>query len=150
MKTKGMTDADIEKALADARKAKQAGAKGAAGKSLVKGNKKDPQMLLYPNYESWAAAQQTLQQEILKDDVLATTYVREVVRDLTRGKIESLLENRYGAPDLNGAIRRAMQKLSPADKTTLKSDEPSLLHDETELLDDSVDCQFTDMTITRM
>ena len=150
MKTKGMTDADIEKALAGAKAAKEAGAKGAAGKGLGKGNKRDPQMLLYPNYENWAAAQQTLQQEILNDDALSTTYVREVVRDLTCGRIESLLEDKYGAPDLNGAIMQAMQKLSPADKTTLKSDEPSLLHDETELMDDSVDCRFTDMIVTRI
>ncbi len=92
----------------------------------------------------------SLQQEILNDDALSTTYVREVVRDLTRGRIESLLEDKYGEPDLNGAIMQAMQKLSPADKTTLKSDEPSLLHDETELMDDSVDCRFTDMIVTRI
>jgi len=105
---------------------------------------------LYPKYENWAAAQQSLQQEILQDDALAITYVREVVRDLTRGKMEALIEDRFGAPNLNGAIKQAMQKLSPADKATLKSDEESLLHDESELVDDSVDCQFTDMTVTRL
>jgi hypothetical protein len=148
MKTKGMTDADIEKALAGAGKA---GAKGATGKAPGKGKtKRDPQMLLYPGYENWAAAQQTLQQEILKDDALAATYVREVVRDLTRGRIEALIESKFGVPDLNGAIVQAMQRLSPADKATLKSDQESLVHDESELVDDSVDCQFTDMTVTRM
>lgn len=148
MKTKGMTDADIKKALAGHNKA---GATGAAGKGLGKGNKNmDPQMLLYPAYENWAAAQRTLQQEILKDDGLSNTYVREVVRDLTRGKIEALLEEKYGAPDLTGAIMQAMLKLSPADKKTLKSDQESLLQDESELVDDSVNCQFTAMTVTRI
>lgn len=145
MKTKGMTDADIKKALAGHNKA------GAAGKGLGKGNKNmDPQMLLYPAYENWAAAQRTLQQEILKDDGLSNTYVREVVRDLTRGRIEALLEDKYGPPDLTGAIMQAMQKLSPADKATLKSDQENLLQDESELVDDSVYCQFTAMTVARI
>ena len=145
MKTKGMTDADIEKALADA------GKTAAKGKGPGKGTTKmNPQMLLYPAYEDWAAAQQTLQQEILNDDALAATYVREVVRDLTRGRIEALIEGKFGAPDLNGAIVQAMQRLSPEDKATLKSEQESLVLDESALVDDSVDCQFTDMTVTRI
>ena len=110
----------------------------------------NPQMLLYPAYEDWAAAQQTLQQEILSDDALAATYVREVVRDLTRGRIEALIEGKFGAPDLNGAIVQAMQRLSPEDKATLKSEQESVVLDESALVDDSVDCQFTDMTVTRI
>ena len=64
MREKGMTDEDIEKALAQP--------------------KKPPnyQMLLYPEYEQWAAAQQRVQDAILADDGLCRDYVREVTRDL--------------------------------------------------------------------
>jgi hypothetical protein len=138
MKDKGMSDEDISKTLA------------------AKNNDKavtppvDPQFLIYPEYEKWAAAQQRLQQEIVDDQGLSVHYIREVVRDLTLAKVEALLEEVYGAPDLNGVIRQAMEKLSPEDKATLKSDQESLVHDESELVEDSVDCQFEGMTVTRV
>ncbi len=142
LKAKGMSDADIDKYLAGSKKGARQGA-------AAKGKPQDFQMLLYPEYEAWAAAQRSLQQEILSDDELSSTYVREMVRDLTDGKIETLLADRYGQPKLGGTLRTAMQKLSAAEQMTLKSEQASLLHDETELVDNSVDCRFKALTVTR-
>jgi len=141
MKAKGMSDADIDKALAGGKKG---GAK-AAGKSQP-----NYQMLIYPEYETWAAAQQELQQEILKDNTLSTEYVREIVRDLTRGHIDALIDKKYGAPDLNGVLMAAMQRIPTAGQAKLHAKEESLLHDETELVDNSVDCRFAGLKVTRV
>jgi len=141
MKAKGMSDADIDKALA--------GGKKGGGKGVGKGQP-NYQMLIYPEYETWAAAQQELQQEILKDDRLSTEYVREIVRDLTRGHIDALIDEKYGAPDLNGVLMAAMQRISTADQAKLHAEEESLLHDETELVDNSVEFQFAGLTVTRV
>ena len=145
LKTKGMTDKDISKYLAESNNKHQAASNN---KKVVA--KADPQFLLYPEYEKWAAAQQKLQQKIVNDEGLSIHYVREVVRDLTSAKVEALLEEKYGVPDLNGVIAQAMEKLTPEDKATLKSDQPSLVHDESELVDDSVDCRFEQITVTRI
>ena len=142
MKKKGMSDADIEKTLSSSKKS--GGTKAAAGK------RKDYQFLLYPQYQKWAAAQRALQDQILKDDKLSGSYVQEMVRDLTRGHIESLIEGKYGAPDLNSVLKTAMQKIPAADQATLKSEQEGLLHDETELVDDSVDCRFAGLTVTKI
>ena len=139
LRSKGMTEADIDKYMA---KAKKGGAKT--------GNPKDFQMLLYPEYEAWSAAQRALQEEILGDDTLCSDYLREVVRDLTRNQIEKLIDDRYGAADLNSVLKSAMQKLPKPDQAILKSEEESLLHDETELVDNSVDYRFAGVTVHRL
>jgi len=145
LKEKGMTDKDISKYLAGSNN------KYLAGKDIKKPVAKvDPQFLIYPEYEKWAAAQQRLQQEIVDDQGISIHYIREVVRDLTVAKVEALLEQKYGAPDLNGVIAQAMVKLSPEDKAILRADQESLVHDESELVEDSVDCRFEGMTVTRV
>lgn len=138
-KAKGMSDADIKKYLA--------GAKAKQGDGAATPKPQNYQMLLYPDYESWAAAQQSLQSQILADDDLSRDYIREIVRDFTRGKIESLVEEKYGAPDLNGVLKQAMQKISAEDQVRLQADEESLLHDETELVEDSVNYHFKGLTV---
>jgi hypothetical protein len=144
LKSKGMTEADIDKYMAQAKKG---GAKKGGAKT---GNPKDFQMLLYPEYEAWSAAQRALQEEILGDDTLCSDYLREVVRDLTRNQIEKLIDDRYGAADLNSVLKSAMQKLPKPDQAILKSEEESLLHDETELVDNSVDYRFAGVTVHRL
>ena len=144
LKSKGMTEADIDKYMAQAKKG---GAKNGGAKT---GNPKDFQMLLYPEYEAWSAAQRALQEEILGDDTLCSDYVREVVRDLTRNQIEKLIDIKYGAADLNSVLKSAMQKLPKSDQAILKSEEESLLHDETELVDNSVDYRFAGLTVHRL
>jgi len=141
MKDKGQSEADIKKYLASA-KAK----KGAA----AKGKPPNYQMLIYPEYESWAAAQQSLLDKILDDDNLSNDYIREMVRDLTRGKIETLIAEKYGAPDLNGVLRQAMQRISAEEQALLQAAEESQLHDETELVDDAVDYRFSGLTVSRV
>ena len=144
LRSKGMTEADIDKYMAQAKKG---GAKNGGAKT---GNPKDFQMLLYPEYEAWSAAQRALQEEILGDDTLCSDYVREVVRDLTRNQIEKLIDIKYGAADLNSVLKSAMQKLPKSDQAILKSEEESLLHDETELVDNSVDYRFAGLTVHRL
>ena len=144
LRSKGMTEADIDKYMAQAKKG---GAKNGGAKT---GNPKDFQMLLYPEYEAWSAAQRALQEEILGDDTLCSDYVREVVRDLTRNQIEKLIDIKYGAADLNSVLKSAMQKLPKSDQAILKSEEESLLHDETELVDNSVDYRFAGVTVHRL
>ena len=140
LRSKGMTEADIDKYMAQTKKG---GAKKGGAKT---GNPKDFQMLLYPEYEAWSAAQRALQEEILGDDTLCSDYLREVVRDLTRNQIEKLIDDRYGAADLNSVLKSAMQKLPKPDQAILKLEEESLLHDETELVDNSVDYRFAGVT----
>jgi len=144
LRSKGMTEADIDTYMAQAKKG---GAKKGGAKT---GNPKDFQMLLYPEYEAWSAAQRALQEEILGDDTLCSDYLREVVRDLTRNQIEKLIDDRYGAADLNSVLKSAMQKLPKPDQAILKSEEESLLHDETELVDNSVDYRFAGVTVHRL
>ena len=144
LRSKGMTEADIDTYMAQAKKG---GAKKGGAKT---GNPKDFQMLLYPEYEAWSAAQRALQEEILGDDSLCSDYLREVVRDLTRNQIEKLIDDRYGAADLNSVLKSAMQKLPKPDQAILKSEEESLLHDETELVDNSVDYRFAGVTVHRL
>ena len=144
LRSKGMTEADIDKYMAQAKKG---GAKNGGAKT---GNPKDFQMLLYPEYEAWSAAQRALQEEILGDDILCSDYLREVVRDLTRNQIEKLIDDRYGAADLNSVLKSAMQKLPKPDQAILKLEEESLLHDETELVDNSVDYRFAGVTVHRL
>jgi len=144
LRSKGMTEADIDKYMAQAKKV---GAKNGGAKT---GNPKDFQMLLYPEYEAWSAAQRALQEEILGDDTLCSDYLREVVRDLTRNQIEKLIDDRYGAADLNSVLKSAMQKLPKPDQAILKLEEESLLHDETELVDNSVDYRFAGVTVHRL
>jgi hypothetical protein len=144
LRSKGMTEADIDKYMAQAKKG---GAKKGGAKT---GNPKDFQMLLYPEYEAWSAAQRALQEEILGDDTLCSDYLREVVRDLTRNQIEKLIDDRYGAADLNSVLKSAMQKLPKPDQAILKLEEESLLHDETELVDNSVDYRFAGVTVHRL
>mgnify|MGYP006429727039 FL=1 len=144
LRSKGMTEADIDKYMAQTKKG---GAKKGGAKT---GNPKDFQMLLYPEYEAWSAAQRALQEEILGDDTLCSDYLREVVRDLTRNQIEKLIDDRYGAADLNSVLKSAMQKLPKPDQAILKSEEESLLHDETELVDNSVDYRFAGVTVHRL
>ncbi|MDG2071114.1 MAG: hypothetical protein P8J55_05150 [Pseudomonadales bacterium] len=141
MKDKGQSEADIKKYLASA-KAKKGGA--------AKGKPPNYQMLLYPEYESWVAAQQSLLDKILADDDLSNDYIREMVRDLTRGKIEALIAEKYGAPNLNGVLHEAMQRISADEQALLQAAEESQLHDETELVDDAVDYRFSGLTVSRV
>lgn len=144
LKAKGLSETDIEKYLAAARQGSKDAGKGKGGKPP------DYQMLIYPEYEAWAAAQRTLQQEILKDHTLSTDYVREIVRDLTRGQIDALIDDKYGAPDLNGVLKSAMKRIPASSQAILKSEEESLLLDETELVDDSVTCRFARLTVIKV
>lgn len=144
LKAKGLSEADIEKYMAGAKKGgKDANVRG-------KGQGQDYQMLIYPEYETWAAAQRALQAQILKDPKLCEKYVQEMVRDLTRGRMDALLDDKHGRPNLNGVLKEAMQRLPDADQVILKAEFESLLHDETELVDNSVDCQFAGVTVSRL
>ena len=87
--------------------------------------------------------------EILKDDALSTRYVRDMVRDLLRGRLDAILDETYGPPDLNKILRQAIQRLPAAEQETLKVEVDSMLFDETELVDDSVDCRFSGLTVTK-
>jgi len=143
MKKKGMSDADIDKYSAS-------GGKGdAAAKAKAKGKGPDYQLLLYPEYEKWAAAQRVLQDEILKDEALSARYVQDMVRDLTRGRLDGIMDDKYGAPDLSRILKQAIQRLPAAEQETLRVDVDSMLFDETELVDDSVDCRFTGLTVSK-
>lgn len=143
MKKKGMSDADIDEFFAS-------GGKGdATAKAKAKGKGQDYQLLLYPEYEEWAAAQRALQGEILKDEALSTNYVQDMVRDLIRGRLDAILDDKYGAPDLNKVLKQAAQRLPVAEQDTLKVEAESMLFDETELVDDSVACRFAGMTVTK-
>ena len=135
MKDKGMSDEDIEKAI--------------KGVGKTKAPAKDYQMLLYPEYEEWAAAQVALQEQILTDNELCSDYVREIVRDLARGNIDKMVDDDCGESDLNGVLKRALAKLPENMQILLKVEEESLLHDETELVDDSVSCHFAGISINR-
>ena len=143
MKEKGMSDADIDKALASYKKG------DSAGKGKAKGRGQDYQLLVYPEYEKWAAAQRALQHEILKDEALTTRYVKDMVRDLIRGRLDAILDDTYGAPDVNKILKQAIQKLPAAEQETLKVDVDSMLFDETELVDNSIDCRFAGLTVTK-
>lgn len=141
MKKKGMSDEDIDKAFAAGKK------EGDVAKSKGKGP--DYQLLLYPEYEKWVAAQQALQGEILKDGDLSAHYLQEVVRDLIRGRLDTILDDKYGAPDLNEVLKQAIQKLPAEAQDALGIGSDSLLFDETELVDCSVDCRFAGLTATK-
>jgi len=141
MKDKGQSEADIKKYLTSAKEKKD---------SAAKGKPPNYQTLIYPEYESWAAAQQSLLDKILADDNLSNDYIREMVRDLTRGKIEALIAEKYGAPDLNGVLHEAMQRISADEQALLRAAEESQLHDETELVDDAVDYRFSGLTVSRV
>jgi len=143
MKKKGMSDADIDKYLAGEGKG------GAAAKAKAKGKGTDYQLLLYPEYEEWVAAQRALQGEILKDDNLAARYVKEMVRDLIRGRLDAILDGKFGVPDPNKVLRQAIGRLPEAEGSALKVESDSLLFDETELVDCSVDCRFTGLTAAK-
>ena len=140
MMEKGMSDADIDKALAG-------GNKGRAAKPKGKGQ--DYQLLLYPEYEKWAAAQRALQGQILKDDALSTRYVQDMVRDLIRGRLDATLDDKYGASDLNSVLKQAIQRLPAAEQETLEVEVDSMLFDETELVDSSVSCRVAGLTVAR-
>jgi len=151
MKQKGMSDDEIEKALAAKDSNTKEGKEGTKSTKGTKGGQKraaDPQMLLYPEYEAWAAAQCKLQTEMLADDTLAHDYAVEMMRELTRGRLESLIDAEYGAPHLHAVLAAAMSKLPADDQSRLKADELSLLHDETELVDNAVACRFGGISIT--
>jgi hypothetical protein len=143
MKKKGMSDADIDKAFAGGKKG------GSASKAKAKGRGQDYQLLVYPEYERWAAAQRALQEEILKDEALSTRYVQHMVRDLTRGRLDAILDDTYGPADLNEILKQAIQRLPAAEQETLRIEVDSMLFDETELVDNSVDCRFAGLTVTK-
>jgi hypothetical protein len=142
MKKKGMSDEDIDKAFAK-------GKGDSASKAKAKGRGQDYQLLLYPEYEKWVAAQQALQGEILKDETLSTRYVQDMLRDLLRGRLDAILDDKYGASDLNNVLKQAIQRLPAAEQETLKVEVDSMLFDETELVDNSVDCRFAGLTVTK-
>ena len=136
MQAKGMSDAEIEKAFATA-------------KAKPQGKGPNYQMLLHPEYETSVAAQQVLQAEILNDPELSAAFVREMVRETTRGRVEALLGDKYGECDLAAVLQRAMSKLSEKDRALLKADQVSLVHDETELLDGSVSVRFAGVVVSK-
>jgi hypothetical protein len=147
MKQKGMSEEEINKALA----AKES--KGAKDTKNKEGQKEgqtggDPQMLLYPEYEAWADAQRKLQEAMLADESLAYDYAREMVRDLMRGRVELVIDAKYGAPRVHEVLAAAMRKLPAADQARLKADEMALLGDETELVDNAVACRFAGISVT--
>jgi len=142
MKKKGMSDADIEKAF-------EKGKGDVASKAKAKGKPPDYQLLLYPEYERWVAAQRALQGEILKDEALWTSYLKEMVRDLIRGRLDAILDGELGVPDPNKVLVEAIERLPEDERSTLTVESDSLLFDETELVDCSVDCRFTGLTATR-
>ncbi len=90
-----------------------------------------------------------LQEQILTDNELCSDYVREIVRDLARGNVDKMVDDECGQPDLNGVLKQALAKLPKNMQTILKAEEESLLHDETELIDDSVSCHFAGISINR-
>ena len=141
MKKKGMSDAAIDKYFASDGKGDVT--------SKAKGKGQDYQLLLYPEYEKWAAAQQALQGEILKDEALSARYVQEMVRDLIRGRLDAILDGKCGAPDLNNVLKQAIRRLPAAEQDTLKVEADSILFDETELVDSSVNCRFAGLTVTK-
>ena len=142
MKKKGMSDADIEKAFADGKKG--------GGAAKAKGKGPDYQLLLYPEYEKWVASQQALQGEILKDEDLSARYVQHMVRDLTRGRLDAILDDMYGAPDLSKILKEAIQRLPAPEQEILRVDVDSMLFDETELVDNSIDYRFAGLTVAKV
>ena len=138
LKKKGLADHEIEKYLAESKK--NEGAK-------EKEKPTDYQMLLYPEYEKWANAQRSLQVKILEDDEFSRCYIREIMRDLTEGQIEAMVNEKYGAPDLSKVLKNAMKKIPKEYQQLLKMEEDSLRLDETELLDGSVRCSFNKLDV---
>lgn len=138
LKKKGLADHEIEKYLAESKE--NEGAK-------AKGKPTDYQMLLYPEYEKWANAQRSLQVKILQDDEFSRCYIREIMRDLTEGQIEAMVNEKYGTPDLNRVLKNAMKKIPKEYQQLLKMEEDSLRLDETELLDGSVRCSFSKLDV---
>jgi hypothetical protein len=142
MKKKGMSDADIDKAVAKG--------KGDAGSKVkAKGRGQDYQLLIYPEYEKWVAAQQALQGEILKDEALSTLYLQEMVRDLIRGRLDAILDGKLGALDPNKVLKQAIERLPEAEQDVLGVEADSMLFDETELVDESVACRFAGLTVAK-
>jgi len=140
MKKKGMSDADIDKAFEKG--------KGSSA-SKAKGKGPDYQLLLYPEYEKWVAAQRELQGEILNDEALSARYLKAMVRDLIRGRLDAILDGRFGPPDPNKVLKEAIQRLPKAEQSILKVESESILFDETELVDSSVSCRFAGLAVTK-
>ena len=69
------------------------------------------------------------------------------MRDLTEGQIEAMVNEKYGAPDLNKVLKNAMKKIPKEYQQLLKMEEDSLRLDETELLDGSVRCSFNKLDV---
>ena len=136
LKKKGLADHEIEKYLAESKEDE-----GAKEKPT------DYQMLLYPEYERWANAQRSLQVKILEDDEFSRRYILEIMRDLTEGQIEAMVNEKYGTPDLNRVLKNAMKKIPKEYQQLLKMEEDSLRLDETELLDSSVSCTFNKLDV---
>ena len=138
LEKKGLSDHEIEEYLANNKKNKG---------EKEKAKPTDYQMLLYPKYEEWANAQRSLQIKILEDKEFANSYIREIMRELTQGKIESLVNAKYGTPDLDRVLQKAMKKISKEHQQLLKMEEDNLRLDETELLDGSVSCCFSKLAV---
>ena len=107
-------------------------------------------MLLYPQYERWASAQQRVQDAILSDETMSRQYVQEVTRDLIRGRIDSMLDDACGEPGLLAVLERALATLSAEDREILKADQTGLIFDETELLDGAVSYEFVGVDVDRV
>ena len=138
MRKKGMSDEQIEETLTQ--------------KSFQKSAQKPPnyQMLLYPQYERWASAQQRVQDAILSDETMSRQYVQEVTRDLIRGRIDSMVDDACGEPGLLAVLERALATLSAEDREILKADQTGLIFDETELLDGAVSYEFVGVDVDRV
>ena len=138
MRKKGMSDEQIEETLTQ--------------KSFQKSAQKPPnyQMLLYPQYERWASAQQRVQDAILSDETMSRQYVQEVTRDLIRGRIDSMLDDACGEPGLLAVLERALATLSAEDREILRADQTGLFFDETELLDGAVSYEFVGVDVDRV
>ena len=138
MRKKGMSDEQIAETLTQ--------------KSFQKSAQKPPnyQMLLYPQYERWASAQQRVQDAILSDETMSRQYVQEVTRDLIRGRIDSMLDDACGEPGLLAVLERALATLSAEDREILKADQTGLIFDETELLDGAVSYEFVGVDVDRV
>lgn len=138
MRKKGMSDEQIEETLTQ--------------KSFQKSAQKPPnyQMLLYPQYERWASAQQRVQDAILSDETMSRQYVQEVTRDLIRGRIDSMVDDACGEPGLLAVLERALATLSAEDREILRADQTGLFFDETELLDGAVSYEFVGVDVDRV
>ena len=73
--------------------------------------------------------------------------IQEIMRDLTEGQIEAMVNEKYGTPDLNRVLKYAMKKIPKEYQQLLKMEEDSLRLDETELLDGSVRCSFNKLDV---